>query len=190
MGGETKSSAWDDSFTISSKGRKDIGLNMPKSIGYEEIKQKEVQINSSFSSSSSKLPSDPFAPCSALPIPIDISTMPELKSKPSTRETQNEVWKDMPSQASKLSSQRISSPLRPLRTKNGKIIDKDLALSLGLSEEEYVQMVSSSDTTKKCTLAKESFERIELKRSCSLTNITNQIISLKRSISDSTIKLR
>ena len=83
----------------------------------------------------------------------------------------------------------MSSSSRPLRTKNGKIIDKDLALSLGISEEEYAEMLTSSSVNEKVGLGFNfSEDRIELKRTSSLKNFTDQIISLKRSISDSKIK--
>lgn len=184
-------STWNDSNSISSGHvENNMGVGSLKSSEHKEIQQEAVHIPSSSSLFHSISSSDPFASCSSLPIPIDISVMPEAKSKPKETvldERMKIFVKGTLVQKSAGKERKSSS--RPLRTKNGKIIDKDLALSLGISEEEYVEMLTSTESIDEDDLEVDSNEdKIELKRTSSLKNFTNQIISLKRSISDSKIK--
>jgi len=184
-------STWNDSNSISSGHvENNMGVGSLKSSEHKEIQQEAVHISSSSSLFHSISSSDPFASCSSLPIPIDISVMPEAKSKPKETvldERMKIFVKGTLVQKSAGKERKSSS--RPLRTKNGKIIDKDLALSLGISEEEYVEMLTSTESIDEDDLEVDSNEdKIELKRTSSLKNFTNQIISLKRSISDSKIK--
>jgi len=183
-------STWNDSQTISSRDiENNMGRSTPKNNEHEKYHQDAVSEPSVFQSFS-RPSSGQFAQYSSLPMPIDISTMPEPKSKSKGGTALNEERKKCANETSERVISKTASSLRPLRTKNGKIIDKDLALSLGFSEEEYVEMVTCSGVKEKCDQGIDSSEdRIELKRTSSLKNFTNQIISLKRSISDSKIKL-